>query len=104
MLPVVAGAEETRRQILLYSVVLAPIGAAPWLLGYAGTIYGIAALLGGALMIAFAWRVRNEREGERAERAALQLFAYSILYLFAVFAVLLIEDGLGGLLGRGVGT
>jgi protoheme IX farnesyltransferase len=84
--------------------VLAPIGAAPWLLGYAGTIYGIAALLGGALMIAFAWRVRNEREGERAERAALQLFAYSILYLFAVFAVLLIEDGLGGLLGRGVGT
>ncbi len=104
MLPVVAGAEETRRQILLYSVVLAPIGAAPWLLGYAGTIYGIAALLGGALMIAFAWRVRNEREGERAERAALQLFAYSIVYLFAVFAVLLIEVVLGGLLGRGVGT
>src|SRR5882762_5979166 len=95
MLPVVSGAEETRRQILLYSVVLAPIGAAPWLLGYAGMLYGITALLGGALMIAFAWRVRNERDGERAERLALQLFAYSILYLFGVFAILLIEDGLG---------
>jgi len=50
------------------------------------------------------WRVRNERDGERAERLALQLFAYSILYLFGVFAILLIEDGLGGLLGRAMGA
>jgi protoheme IX farnesyltransferase len=97
MLPVVAGAEETRRQILLYSVALVPVGAAPWLLGYAGAIYGATALLAGALMVAFAWRVRNEREGVRAERAAHQLFAFSILYLFALFAVLLAEGGLGSL-------
>ena len=100
MLPVVAGAEETRRQILLYSVALVPIGAAPWLIGYAGAIYGVTALLAGALMVAFAWRVRNEREGERAERAAQQLFAFSILYLFVLFAVLLVEAGLAGLAGR----
>ena len=43
MLPVVAGAAETRRQILLYSLVLAPIGASPWLLGYAGLVYGVVA-------------------------------------------------------------
>ena len=100
MLPVVAGAEETRRQILLYSVALVPIGAAPWLLGYAGAVYGVTALLAGALMVALAWRVRSEREGVRAERAAHQLFAFSILYLFVLFAVLLVDAGLGGLAGR----
>jgi protoheme IX farnesyltransferase len=91
MLPVVAGAEETRRQILRYSVALAPIGAAPWLLGYAHALYGVTALIAGALMVMFAWRVRSNREGERAERAAHQLFGFSILYLFVLFAVLLID-------------
>jgi protoheme IX farnesyltransferase len=100
MLPVVAGAEETRRQILLYSAMLMPVGAAPWLLGYAHAIYGVTALLAGALMVAFAWRVRREREGERAERAAHRLFAFSILYLFVLFAVLLVEGGPGDLLSR----
>src|SRR5262249_60887130 len=69
MLPVVAGVEETRRQILLYSVALLPVGAMPWLLGYSGAVYGVAALVAGAVMVAFAWRVRSEREGERAVRA-----------------------------------
>ena len=55
MLPVVAGEAETRRQILIYALVLAPVGAAPWLLGYAGAAYGAIALLGGALMVT--WRV-----------------------------------------------
>jgi protoheme IX farnesyltransferase len=97
MLPVVAGLEETRRQILLYSIGLVPIGAAPWLFGYAHTIYGVTALLAGALMVTFAWRVRCECEGERAERAAYDLFAFSILYLFVLFAVLLVE---GSVIGR----
>jgi protoheme IX farnesyltransferase len=93
MLPVVSGLAETRRQIFLYSLLLVPIGAGPWLLGYAGTIYGVTALALGALMVAFAWRVRSEDTGERAARAAGQMFAYSIVYLFTLFAVLLIEDG-----------
>ena len=96
MLPVVAGLQETRRQILLYSVALVPVGAAPWLFGYADAIYGMTALVGGFLMVAFAWRVRNEREGARADRAAHHLFAFSILYLFVLFAVLLVEGGRGG--------
>jgi heme o synthase len=94
MLPVVAGAEETRRQILIYSLMLAPVGAAPWLLGYAGTSYGMTAILAGAGMIALAWRVHKVRDAEVAARAAQQLFGFSILYLFALFAVLLVADRL----------
>jgi protoheme IX farnesyltransferase len=100
MLPVVAGLEETRRQILLYSVVLVPVGMAPWLFGYAGAIYGVTSFVAGALMVACAWRVRVARAGVGAERAARQLFAFSILYLFILFAVLLVESGLGVILGR----
>ena len=100
MLPVVAGPLETRRQILLYSILLAPVGASPWFLGYAGAAYGVTALVAGALMVTFAWRLRGERVDERAAGAAKRLFAFSILYLFILFAVLLIE---GGLLGRATG-
>ncbi len=91
MLPVVAGASETRRQILIYSVVLFAVGLAPWLLGYASAVYGVTALVAGAGMVALAWRVFADRGGERAGDAAKQLFAFSILYLFLLFAVLLIE-------------
>jgi protoheme IX farnesyltransferase len=94
MLPVVAGPAETRRQILLYSAALVPVGAAPWLLGYAHSVYGMTALVAGALMVALAWRVCGEREGERAKRAAHELFGYSIVYLFVLFAALLIDGGL----------
>ncbi|HUD85077.1 MAG TPA: heme o synthase [Xanthobacteraceae bacterium] len=88
MLPVVAGAAETRRQILLYTLLLAPLGAAPWLLGYAGALYGVVALATGAVMIALALRVRAERQGHAASK---QMFAFSILYLFLLFAMLLID-------------
>jgi heme o synthase len=96
MLPVVAGPEETRRQILLYSIALALTGAMPWLLGYTGAIYGVTALLAGAAMIALALRLRGEREGKRAHRAAGRLFGFSILYLSAVFAALLVDAGISG--------
>jgi protoheme IX farnesyltransferase len=91
MLPVVAGPQATRRHILGYSLLLAPLGAAPWLLGHAGIAYGVTALIAGALMVAFAWRVLTVTDGERAAVVARQLFAYSIVYLFVVFAALLIE-------------
>jgi protoheme IX farnesyltransferase len=92
MMPVVAGVAETRRQILFYSILLAPVGASPWLFGYAGLLYGITALIGGALMVAFSWRLYRRPD----EQAAKHLFAFSILYLFLLFVVLLVEQGIGG--------
>jgi protoheme IX farnesyltransferase len=90
-MPVVRGADVTRQQILVYTLILVPIGIAPWTLGHAGTIYGLVSLTGGALMVAFALRVKAQREGDAAEQAARHLFAFSILYLFLLFAVLLAE-------------
>ena len=98
MLPVVAGDAETRRQILLYTLVLVPLGLAPWALGYAGPLYGGTASVTGAIMLVLALQVRAERRP--AERASRHLFAFSILYLFLLFAVLLAERGWGGLIGR----
>ena len=94
MLPVVAGATETRRQILRYTLVLTPVGVAPWLLGYAGAVYGIAAVLAGGAMVALAIRVRGEARGHTASK---QMFGFSILYLFLLFAMLLVDRMAGGL-------
>jgi protoheme IX farnesyltransferase len=101
MLPVVAGYPETRRQILLYSLVLAPLGASPWLLGYAGLLYGATAIAGGAVMVWLAVKIKVLGDGAEGDRAAKRLFAVSIFYLFVLFAVLLIDDRLGAP-GRGL--
>ena len=98
MLPVVAGDASTRRHILLHTLILVPLGIAPWALGYAGALYGLTAIVTGAIMLALALQVLGERRP--AERASRQLFAFSILYLFLLFAVLLIERGWGGLIAR----
>jgi heme o synthase len=91
MLPVVAGARETKRQILIYVVLLLPIALAPTLLGVAGWIYGSAAIALGLMFLLAAIRVWFDE----SERSARQMFAFSILYLFALFA-LLIVDAQGG--------
>jgi len=95
MLPVVSGFPETRRQILIYALVLAPIGASPWLFGYAGALYGATSIAAGALMVWLTLHVKMLGDGAAGDRAAKQLFGLSILYLFALFAVLLIDDRLG---------
>jgi protoheme IX farnesyltransferase len=100
MLPVVSGAMETRRQILLYALVLAPLGTAPWLLGYAGRLYGVVALVAGAAMLALAFRVRAEQSGHAASK---QMFGFSILYLFLLFAMLLVDRFSAGLFGPLIG-
>jgi heme o synthase len=97
MLPVVAGEPETRRQILLYTLLLAPLGVAPWFLGYTGAIYGITAVVTGAVMIALAFRIRAEKRGYVA---AKQMFGFSILYLFLLFAMLLVDRLSVGLFGH----
>jgi protoheme IX farnesyltransferase len=91
MLPVVAGPDATRLQILLYTVVLVAVAVAPWPLGYFDAVYGVTSLVLGGGMLAFAVNVYRHREGSEALRATRKLFAFSILYLFALFATLLIE-------------
>jgi protoheme IX farnesyltransferase len=98
MLPVVAGPDETRKQIVIYSALLVPLALWPAFIGLAGGLYMLAALVLGGIFLALALAVYRTREGREADSAARQLFAFSILYLFGLFAALLIERGMERLL------
>jgi len=91
MLPVVAGKDETRRQILIYSALLAPLAVVPAFIGLGGRVYLVASVVLGAAFIALAVDVWRVRDGREADATAKRLFAFSILYLFLIFAVLLAE-------------
>jgi protoheme IX farnesyltransferase len=96
MMPVVAGEKSTRRQILVYAVLLLPLSALPWFIGGAGPIYGVAALALSAVFLALSVRVglrRSAPEGDTM-KPEKQLFAYSVLYLFALFAALVADHWL----------
>ena len=95
MLPVVAGVDETKRQILIYSLILAPIGLLPLAVGAAGMLTGVLAFAMGAIFVWLAWRLYRTQTTEDCERRARQLFGFSILYLLLLFAAILAEHGLG---------
>lgn len=99
MLPNVAGADATRRQILAYSLPTVIVGLAPSLIGMAGVTYGAVATLFGLGFLYHAWRVFRVREGVEARKAAGRMFGFSILYLFTLFAVLVAEHLVLGLMG-----
>ncbi|HLH91995.1 MAG TPA: heme o synthase [Xanthobacteraceae bacterium] len=96
MLPVVAGPAATRRQILTYALVLAPCGALPWVLGSASMLYGVFALCAGGALAALAFELWRSA----SERTAKKLFGWSILYLFSLFAALLLDARLSLLFAR----
>ena len=88
MLPVVAGAKETRRQIVIYTLLLLPLSLAPWLIGFSGRVYGLAALVLGVGFLVSVWRVASDRQDASGvsltnDAPARMAFKYSILYLFA---------------------
>jgi protoheme IX farnesyltransferase len=93
MMPVVAGEKATRRQILIYAVLLLPLSVLPWWIGGAGLIYGVSAVILSLLFLALSVRVGlRERGGaEDTMRPEKQLFAYSVIYLFALFAALVVD-------------
>ncbi len=95
MMPNVAGADETRRQILLYSLILVPITFLPSLLGTTGLLYTIVTALLGAAFLWHAFDVYRLRQGEPARRACRRLFGFSILYLFVIFALIIAERIVG---------
>ena len=87
MLPVVAGDGATRRSIVAYALILIPVSLAPCVTGDVGAVYGIGALVAGIAFAAGAFRVLVDRSAAAAKR----LFAGSIIYLFALFALLLAD-------------
>jgi protoheme IX farnesyltransferase len=91
MLPVVAGRAATTRQILIYSGLLALASELPWMLGFAGTIYGVTVAVCGGLFVLLAYQLNRSIEADR--RAAHRLFVFSIFYLFVLFAAVLIDHG-----------
>ncbi|MER9453711.1 heme o synthase [Mesorhizobium sp. M0478] len=91
MMPNVAGQASTRRQIFAYALILAPIGVLPWLLGFTTAIYGVASVALGAGFVWYAWKVLCMTDSDRVMKPAKALFAYSLLYLFAIFAIYLAD-------------
>jgi heme o synthase len=90
MLPVVAGTIATTRQILIYSLLLLPISMLPSALGFAGLLFGTTAVTCGTILVALAFQLHKSKGTDR--RAARHLFAFSILYLFVLFAALLLSN------------
>jgi heme o synthase len=107
MMPVVAGEVSTRRQILFYAVLLLPLSALPWFIGGTGAVYGVAALALSAVFLLLSVRVglrRSAPEGD-SMKPEKQLFAYSVIYLFALFAALVVDRWTSaGLMVQGVAT
>ena len=95
MMPNAKGPSRTRLEILIYSLLLAPLGVAPWLTGMAGRLYGAASIVSGAMLLALAVQVYRNRDGSDANKAAMRLFWFTILYLFVLFGFLVVERGFG---------
>jgi protoheme IX farnesyltransferase len=100
MLPVVVGAKETRRQILLYTLVLVPLTLAPVAMGFSGIPYGVTAGLLGLVFLERVYRVISDRQdaqgnSQTGDAPAKAAFKYSVLYLFALFGALAIDRLIG---------
>lgn len=92
MLPVVAGIQNTRLQILLYSVTVVVAGMAPYALGLTGLVYGIASAILNAIFLVLAIAVfANKAEEPSGMKPERRLFAFSILYLFALFTAVVVD-------------
>lgn len=104
MLPNVHGIPTTKVQIVIYAVLTALIGLCPTLLGFASPVYGAVALLLGAIFVWYSLLVYRMAEDDQAMVPAKKLFAYSILYLFAIFSALMIDRGAGLLIAHYAGA
>lgn len=91
MMPNVFGEASTKFQIFLYTLLVVPVGVMPWVMGFGGTAYGVASVVLGAMFVWYAWKVWRAPLGEATIKPAKKLFAFSIFYLFALYAVLLGE-------------
>ncbi|RYE33733.1 MAG: protoheme IX farnesyltransferase, partial [Hyphomicrobiales bacterium] len=95
MMPNIAGPTATRRQIVLYSLLMAPVAVLPALMGFGGMLYLVVSVTTGLVMIGLSLQVWLRTEGAAATKACWSLFGFSIIYLFLLFAVLIVENGFG---------
>lgn len=98
MMPVVAGEASTRRQILAYAALLLPLSLLPWWIGGTGALYGISAAVLSLVFLALSLRVglRRRADDDDAMKPEKQLFAWSIIYLFAIFGALVVDRWIAG--------
>ena len=110
MMPVARGAKSTRLQILIYTLIFVPVAILPTFVGVGGVIYGVVSITGGLFFLYLALRLWRSRAGDQPDKAdavgreaalydvrleakpARNLFAFSILYLMALFSALLVEQ------------
>ena len=98
MLPVVAGLAATRRQVVIYTVPMIAAAIAPYALGYAGRVYGVASIALNIVFLALALRVGASGTDDPAQMTAeRKLFSYSIVYLFALFGALVADRFVGAI-------
>ena len=93
MLPVTHGARVTRRQVMLYTLLLVPVSLLPWVLGYAGPVYGVSALGLGVWFLLASWRVLHDQQDAAGvsltgDAPAKWAFRVSLVYLFTLFGAL----------------
>jgi protoheme IX farnesyltransferase len=91
MLPVVSGDRTTRNQILLYTIILTPVVLSPYWFGFGGALYLASAVIGSGFMLWWAWDIFAKGDEASDRKACWRMFGGSILFLFALFASLLIE-------------
>jgi protoheme IX farnesyltransferase len=92
MLPVVAGVQSTRRQILLYTLPMIAAAVAPWALGLTGWVYGISSAILSAIFLVLSFAVfANKATEPKSMGPEKKLFAFSIVYLFGLFAALVVD-------------
>ena len=92
MMPNVAGNRSTQNQIMAYSLLLAPVAVLPWVLGFAGSVYAAVSIALGAAFLYFSFNVWRMSDKDEEMKPAKKLFAYSIFYLFAIYATLMVEN------------
>jgi protoheme IX farnesyltransferase len=101
MMPNAAGAASTRRQIFAYSILVAAVAVLPTPLGYVGPVYGVLSAALGAGFVWYAWQVLRMDDADKVMKPAKKLFAYSLVYLFAIFAIYLADVSITRLLSVG---
>ena len=96
MLPVTAGARETRRQVMIYTLLLAPLGLAPWLAGFSSVAYAAVAAVLGGMFLRHALAVLRDAQDETGrsltkDAPAKACFRFSLYYLFVLFGALALD-------------